>query len=120
MKPSAVLDAARDILRDPRKWTKGAYARDRTGKSQDIPSRDSARLKQATSYCIQGAVAKVLGGFRRRNLFDVCSTYMELAAGVKCIHLLNDDPRTTHKDAMKVLAKASALAMAKEKRCVVS
>ena len=53
MTPLETLNAARQIISDPAKWTQGVQARDEHG--EQVPHNDPA----AHSFCIMGAVNRV-------------------------------------------------------------
>ncbi|MBK1871536.1 DUF6197 family protein [Aestuariivirga sp. YIM B02566] len=107
-KPSEIIAKMEDLLRDPKRWTKGAAARDFRGRPvlADSPA--------ATCWCVLGAFLKSggqLGDLADRSLDEAappgvteCNTYVDF----------NDRKKTTHDDIMAHLARAKQKALEME------
>lgn len=54
------LKAARELISDPAKWTRGAYARDAEGRELTNPKNE-----RAVCWCAAGAVRRFAGDRRR-------------------------------------------------------
>lgn len=90
-----VLIAAKELINEPKKWTKGSRAADDNGTPVDI-NNDSAR-----SFCIVGAVyykAITLGASEHvgRSAFDLLEKALPASARTKQLHVFNDRKSTTH------------------------
>jgi hypothetical protein len=105
--PADVLRAARALIAEPERWTRGVFARD--AKGQSIPLFD----KRAERFCVLGACRNIadplpeyiLGDEAELALDEVCA---ELHG--KTIPAFNDDPQTTHADVLALYDAAIARA----------
>jgi hypothetical protein len=98
-----VLEGALEILRDPKRWTKGTLARDSSGKPTDISGN------YAVCFCASGAIIKAsfnIGYMKaRHSLSDV--------VGNCSISWWNDAPERTHAEIIQGFEKAIAVERAK-------
>ena len=108
-----ILIAAKKRISDPRRWTKGAWARD----LNHVPCASSS--SEACSWCAIGAVAAATTKLHNRldSPYSVLASakadaMLKLAAftpveGI-CVAVFNDNESTTHEDIMKLFDKAIA------------
>jgi hypothetical protein len=102
--PVETLRCVRDLLLDPRKWTKRVEARDKDNRSV---TTDDPR---AYSFCIIGATKVCEGEFRARTVvYDYVRRVMPTDRG-SSVSSFNDNAVTTHKDVITTLNNAIALA----------
>ncbi len=106
--PTEILQAARDLLTDPRRWTKGAAARFEDGNTC------SAQHPQAHSFCSRGALIRVqpAGGY---EAYHGAYRFLEKCVrpeveGAEPVTAWNDYYQTTHAEVLAVFDKAIALA----------
>lgn len=98
----AVLDAVRDVLSNPDRWTKFELARSRLGDpvEPDDPS--------ASCWCLQGAISRVVDDSTTRNAAHQ-ELRVTLALRDRLINLpliaveYNDQHDTTHADILKLI-----------------
>lgn len=89
-----ILKAARELLSDPERWTRGAQARDRCGRPID------PRGPTAVCFCALGAIWKCGGSMAETSaLFDQVITGESIADW-------NDWPLTTHADVLAAFDRA--------------
>lgn len=105
-----VLEAARDLIRDPSHWTKGALARDANGKA--------VGTNRGVCFCTLGAltratVAAAPEGVGDREWFElhdsaetIFRTQLIKTYGYNSIARFNDMPHITHDDVMAVFDSA--------------
>lgn len=106
MKPSQTLQAARDLISDPKRWTQGWFAKDDQG-------TDTHSLSpQAACWCSLGALTKAAGsGYYSREL-----GYLEKVLDAKTgqgVSQFNDSH--THAEVVEVFDEAIKLAKEAEK-----
>lgn len=102
-----ILKAARELLSDPAKWTKGAGARDADGN----PVGD--RYRGAICWCLDGAL--------RRHRFKFDPSGEDYTRALRALGKIarsrsnhtgivafNDNPKTTHADVLSLLDEAIA------------
>lgn len=68
------IQATRDLIADEKCWTKSAYARDAYSK------RVSPRFEGAVSWCVAGALAKVMDGYDaddHRSVWVFIAAYLD-------------------------------------------
>lgn len=88
------------LLSDPKRWTKGCFARNRKGKEVE-----PERRKAAVCFCVLGAVRAEYddpdeGRLAKNKLRDALGVAFNME-----ISFWNDAPTTTHADLMAVLEK---------------
>lgn len=89
-----ILTAARDLLSDERRWTKGDTARDEIGRDVDYFA------PEAVSWCLLGACYKASkGGFNDPKVWDAQHLLIDVMSG--SFVDFNDSPYTTHADVLK-------------------
>lgn len=106
--PLAVLDGMLALLADPKRWTKGEFARDGHG------GRVGSGSPEASCWCLLGAKSKVgddlfagrPGPAWLEAEMDVRFRLEELLPYPGGIPLFNDDLNTTHADVIKLLNAA--------------
>ncbi|MGE0278316.1 MAG: hypothetical protein AB7R40_23215 [Nitrospiraceae bacterium] len=104
LKDITVLRKMRELLSDPKRWTKGADAR-RTKRSRN-ESGLSALDKDATCWCLLGAASKCTGGVEDGyGLVALNTAILETHIGHGIISF-NDSKRTRHSHVLKVLDRA--------------
>jgi hypothetical protein len=93
-----VLKAAKALISDEVRWTKGGNARDKDG------AHVSAKSKNAVCWCMGGALLVIRSNRSSEKLLrQVCGG---------SIARFNDAPATTHADVMAAFDRAIALAEA--------
>ena len=118
LKPSEILKRAREIISDPLRWTKGAFARDPEGFDLDSEEAYSADLASC-SFCSIGAVKRAMGPHASSTLYELeKNTKKFLYKSVFGPHVstasFNDSPSTTHQDVMAAFDRAIAEAESSE------
>ena len=106
MDATQALIEARDLIKDPARWTQGAYARDADGRAV------SSTSPEACQWCAMGVVAKVAGRhdfLTAMRLSEEMLTRLDRAAGESPLVLgsitkLND--HQGHEAVLKMFAKA--------------
>lgn len=94
-----ILVAARELLSDEKRWTKGAGARDVRGK--EVRSRHPP----AVCWCMAGALNKVIEvPWPPEALMSVIDLLQTMISGG--IIAFNDNPATTHADVLRALDAA--------------
>lgn len=93
MTPRELLVKSRELLSDPARWTKQAYARDERGRPCEVSSPN------AKSFCLLGAMLRECD--RPRLVFDA-DWFLFAHAGATAL-ILNDDAQTSHADLMTAL-----------------
>lgn len=113
-----ILIEARAKIQNPENWTKGVYARAKSGK-ETLPNS-----KDAVSYCSIGAIFSVLNF---SSSVDSCyisyqqqkEYYVAFASLTDCmseisgsrvltLSLFNDDPNTTHEEILDLFDRSIA------------
>lgn len=97
-----IIDA-RELISDPKKWTKGTDARNEKGDS--VPSN----AKDAVCFCMNGALARVRP--RLQDIGDIVKARNEINLTLigpekdlsKNFTDFNDNPGTTHADVLHVM-----------------
>lgn len=107
MTPVDILRKTRELLSEPVRWTRGAYARDASG--ADVPYDEQA----ATCWCLSGAVD--LAGQGQSIAAARARDYIRVAIdsdddSMVTIPTFNDDPGRTHADVLAAIDRAIALA----------
>jgi len=109
--PKEVLIAVRELISDPKRWTQNAYAR----KGQDKFSMSvHPESKDATCWCMTGAIIKVCGGVFRQKYAIMTSVESQIIdllqesmtgpnPGVMLIATFNDNH--THDEVMALFDK---------------
>lgn len=105
MTTKEALIAMRELLSDPKRWTKGALGRDSHGE------KISAKSDMTVCWCLGGAALKIGKvadyDLAMNALRKLCPDQGHLCGVV----LFNDDPSTTHADILRVLDAAIAKEM---------
>lgn len=98
-----ILRKAKALIDAPEKWTKGAFARDRSGGSVPIAG------DEACAFCAAGAIYSVIDKFNAAefDLEDRAASAIGQAVGGS-IAGFNDDEDTTHADVMAAFDRAIA------------
>ena len=104
MKPSEVLQAARDLIAKPENWTQGSYARNAQGDS--VFKFGGAPV----SWCASGVMSECAS---RGMATGRAYTYLSTAMGASLPHF-ND--HHTHKEVLAAFDKAIAAAEANARR----
>lgn len=103
--PKKNLVAVRDLLSDPKRWTKNAVARNSAGQVTEVLG------SSATCFCLMGAIQRVTDLDYRMEVDAATLIYAEQIRrnneGVG-ITLFNDNAFTTHKDVINLLDAAIA------------
>lgn len=111
MFPTSKFKTVVELLEDPGRWTKKAYARDAGGHSLVYPHNESAvrwcllgACRHVYGYCNQPsehAVAKLAECIRKKNthLYDA-------GDGVSAVTAFNDNPYTHHADVLAIAREA--------------
>lgn len=99
-----ILQCARELISDPKHWTKEATARDKYGE----PTWPHSKL--SCSYCMLGAVEKCAAQNFREEATAVA--YLNRAIPTKAGYIANynDAPRRKHSQVLRVFDKAIKLA----------
>lgn len=103
MKPSEALRKARELISDPKRWTKGDYARTNTGLGVWHDSRE------ARCWCAIGALRLVADEYECRSL---ALSYLKMGTGGVFIDIFNDAPERSHGEVLGAFNNAIALAEA--------
>lgn len=103
MTPIQVFRATRSRLLDPTKWTKGAAARDASGRhvASEVGGASNSR---ACSWCLAAALYIESGG---RALYAECIELLEAIVGRPVISF-NDHETTKHADVVALLDRGIA------------
>lgn len=99
--PEQILRGARELLSDPKKWTKGKLAKNELG--LEVNTQDEA----AVCYCAMGAIDKLAGNDVVRHSAALSWLIAALPSGN--VVLFNDAPETTHADILDLFDKAIEL-----------
>lgn len=115
-----VLMAVRDTIKDDRNWNKEFFAQDDQGQDCSVLSDD------ATSFCVLGALDKVVYSFYNTNLTNLYDKFLEYKRIIeqfvpqvnnKCSVVdFNDSDDTTHSDVIQVLNQAISSELEKQER----
>lgn len=90
-----------DLLKDPKHWTKGSYAKDAEGLPVSSASPD------AVCWCLGGAISKVSDNIEDANAyFNRLEEILTEMYDAESIEEFNDDLKTTHADVLKVIEEA--------------
>lgn len=97
-----VVRSVRQLLSDERRWTKGWWAKDWSGK--DVP----VQSKRACCWCLSGAVRRACADLNLDDTNDLINKFSLLiehrTMGVHCsLPSFNDSPATTHADILAFL-----------------
>ncbi len=91
----------KELLADPKKWTKGSYARNEFGDPCKILSTE------ATCFCLYGALTRCYpAGEQHVSAANKLEDAMRKLNGHTMIVKFNDSPDTTHEMLMQVLEEA--------------
>jgi hypothetical protein len=102
---AGVLTHARDLIADPKKWTRDAYARTAKGVITGIGDED------AECFCAQGAIQRAARLSKAVPAYDATEAARKaLPAKYSHIENFNDAHGTTHADVMAFFDSAIALA----------
>jgi hypothetical protein len=101
-KPSEALRAARELLSDPKRWTKFSMAKN--AKKIDV----SPFSDEAVCFCSLGALERVSDCPVTQG--DASYKHLKKGANRGWVDTWNDDPDTTHRDIIKGFDLAIALA----------
>lgn len=93
----------KELLADPKAWTKKASARDAIGRAVDVDS------PTACAFCLTGAIRRCYDNTKERS-----DAYVKIRGVLRekagwdygVVVMFNDDQATTHADVMKVLEQA--------------
>lgn len=103
MKPSEILHAAANLLKNPGAWTQKSDARDAHGYEVRVSS------PKATCWCAFGAIVKVIA-----NPYDEIDTqvaaFLRQATGIWSITSWNDAEGRTQEQVIAAFLKAEQLA----------
>ena len=106
-KIKTILKAAREILQDEKRWTKGYFARTAAG------DRVESCNKAAVCYCAMGAIDKAAVEAREPR-FGVGDDAIDALAKFlpdghqKSVASFNDNPKTTHAEVLALFDQAIA------------
>lgn len=104
MTPKEVLIAARALISDPGKWTRGDYAIDKDGKTVSVLSQD------ATCWCALGAIRKAGHYYCDRNEPALFLERAIFGEKIDFIDVFNDSH--THEEVIAAFDRAIELASA--------
>ena len=98
------LRRARDLISDPKKWTKGAMGRKRNG---DAVVADDVKSIDVVKWCMSGALRKAANKDDNiyANVYWYCVDSIPTQEN-ESLHRFNDHPSTTHQDVMSVFDRA--------------
>lgn len=101
-----VLVEMRELLSDPKRWTKGMVARN--AKHEPCSSISG----EAVCFCLWGAEVKVLDKHRRLNtlLESAVDEVMHECSPQASVSMFNDNEATTHADVMRYLDRCIKVA----------
>ncbi len=102
-----VLTCARELLSDPAKWIKGAYAKTAAGSVVDATDPD------ACCFCALGAMRKC-GGEDNEDDTPAAWALRDAANEKTSAHYYNDAAKTTHADILALFDRAIAKVKAEE------
>lgn len=100
MDSKEILIKIRELLADPKHWTKGSYARVKKGGEST-----SYDVENATCWCLMGALNKVVNGvydsstIKAKNLLQSCLPIKYLEQLIE----FNDNKNTKHAQIIKAL-----------------
>lgn len=95
MTPKQILTQARELISDPKRWTKGYFAKTALG------APCGSLSDRAICWCISGAINKVSEFKNHQVAYD----RLRLVVG-PLITQFNDDPKTTHADVIAAFDRA--------------
>ncbi len=90
----------KELLADPKKWTKRSYARDMDGDSCLSLSHE------AVCFCLYGALSRCYPMQERGEVLRKIDNALMKTVGHVMIVKFNDSPDTTHEMLMQVLEEA--------------
>ena len=97
----SVLKGARELLSDPERWTRGAFARDRKG-GPVTPFNP-----RACQWCVTGAINATssigCACANRGAALALWKTLVERGDHTRLVAQFNDDPCTAHADVLALL-----------------
>jgi hypothetical protein len=110
MKDSELFAGMRELLADPKRWTKGEAARNASGYFTPPFERE------AVCWCLLGAAAKVVGSDSIfKDVFNTVSCYMQVTnTSYTFTHAWNDADERTHADVLAFLDAAHEAALKRE------
>jgi hypothetical protein len=100
-----VLEGALEILRDPKRWTKGSYARNTNGNSVRPHDDD------AVCFCSSGALMKATASGSGETLVAALCALLDVV-GSRIVRW-NDAPERTHAEIIQGFEKAIAVEKSK-------
>lgn len=102
-KPVKDCKTVAELLADPKRWTKGCFARNEIGRKVNCYD------ESAVCWCLEGAFSRIYGDTYK----DTHALWQKFAGTVLssnpsflCLPDFNDDPKTTHKQVMAVVKTA--------------
>lgn len=110
--PLDILTAARNILADPTAWTKGEFAKGKSGRAV------SPFGPYATCFCAIGALQRAAGRELAKADRKTSNSYVDARAVLEAetprqiVTMFNDSPQTSHEDIIGVFNLAIATAQA--------
>ena len=97
-----IITDTKQLLSDPERWTKGAYARYGRDGKQIWPKEELAKC-----FCLGGAVIKLTSNASECNaITDVLNIQIRRGKKYYTLPQFNDAPETTHEDIIGLLDKA--------------
>ncbi len=113
------LKGARELLSDPARWTKGAWARG-PGDEPGFGSRETIHSPIANCWCLRGALRKVVGVSEVGRVTGgeqavalayklTFATTLELEFDPHRFSAWNDREETTHEEVLALLDRAIAM-----------
>ena len=113
MTPLEALCGARELLSDPKKWTKGGYALSAAGENCDVLS------DAAACWCLTGALARTTGNHMESGSPGSLGGYGILAEAIGkperlVVSSWNDEPGRSHTEVLALLDKAIELARSRQ------
>lgn len=103
MKPVTVLRRTRKLIEKPERWIKRHFAVNANGDTV-LP-----RSRNACSFCVRGAFRRITSNMEERR---ASADYVRRVLPSHPVSLIvwNDNPRRTHKQVLRALDRAIALA----------
>lgn len=95
MNITETLIKARELISDPKHWTKKALARSEKNRPVDVFS------KKACAFCMEGAIRKAEDDLWPSPAVKYVSKYTQKKY-YKAAYEINDAPETTHEDVLKL------------------
>tara|TARA_R110000787_G_scaffold16774_3_gene52559 strand:+ start:1266 stop:1550 length:285 start_codon:yes stop_codon:yes gene_type:complete len=85
-----------ELLKDPSKWTQGAFAKDKDGHVTQSQGDD------AVCWCALGSLTKCYTKLGK-NEYEKLLRYLNEDTEFTCASTWNDSSKTTHEEVLKVL-----------------